>query len=38
MTVESNFVIATLTDWLRRLAPVFPPTRSKIETIGTMYA
>ena len=28
MTVESNYVIAiaTLSDWLKRLAPVFPPT------------
>ena len=31
MTVESNSVIAiaTLSDWLKRLAPVFQPMRSK---------
>ena len=31
MTVESNYVIAiaTLSDWLKRVAPVFQPTRSK---------
>ena len=30
MTVESNYVIAiaTLNDWLKRLAPVFQPLRS----------
>ena len=30
MTVESNYVIAiaTLSDWLKRLAPVFQPMRS----------
>ena len=34
MTVESNFVIAiaTLSDWLKRLAPVFQPMRSKTKT------
>ena len=38
MTVESNFVIAiaTLSDWLKRLAPVFQPMRTK--TNRTMYA
>ena len=31
MTVESYYVIAiaTLSDWLKRLAPVFQPMRSK---------
>ena len=40
MTVESNYVIAiaTLTDWLKRLAPVFQPMRRKTETKRTMYA
>jgi len=40
MTVESNYVIgiATLSDWLKRLAPVFQPMRSKIKTNRTMYA
>ena len=34
MTVESNYVIAiaTLSDWLKRLAPVFQPTRRKTKT------
>ena len=40
MTVESNFVIAiaSLSDWLKRVAPLFLPTRSKIKIIRTMYA
>ena len=40
MTVESNYVIAiaTLSDWLKRRAPVFQPMRRKIKTIRTMYA
>ena len=40
MTVESNDVIAiaTLSDWLKRLAPVFQPIRSKTKTNYTMYA
>ena len=31
MTVERNYMIAiaTLSDWLKRLAPVFQPMRSK---------
>ena len=31
MTVESNYVIAIATpsDWLKRVAPVFQPMRSK---------
>ena len=39
MTVESNcmIVIATLNDWLKRLAPVFQPMRSKIKTNRAMY-
>ena len=40
MTVESNYVIAvaTLSDWLKRVAPVFQPMRSKTKTNRTMYA
>ena len=35
MTVQSNYVIAiaTLSDWLKRLAPVFQPMRSKPKPI-----
>ena len=40
MTVESNYVIAIakLSDWLKRLAPVFQPMRSKSKTNRNMYA
>ena len=40
MTVESNYVIASaaLSDWLKRVAPVFQPMRSKTKTKRTMYA
>ena len=40
MTVESNYVIAiaTLSDWLKRVAPVFQPMRSKTKTNRTTYA
>ena len=40
MTVESNYVIAIakLSDWLKNLAPVFQPMRSKTKTNRTMYA
>ena len=31
MTVESNYAIATLSDWLKRLAPVFQPMRSTVQ-------
>ena len=36
MTVESNCVIAiaTLSDWLKRLAPVFQPMRGKPKSIA----
>ena len=36
MTVESNYVIAiaALSDWLKRLAPVFQPMRSKPKPIA----
>ena len=36
MTVESNYVIAiaTLSDWLKRLAPIFQPMRSKTKQIA----
>ena len=41
MTVESNYVIAiaTLSDWLKRLAPVFQPMRRNTKTIApcTLY-
>ena len=39
MTVESNYVIAiaTLSDWPKRLAPVFQPMRIKTKTNRTMY-
>ena len=39
MTAERNhtIAIATLTDWLKNLAPVFRPTRSKSKTNGTLY-
>ena len=34
MTVKSNYMIAiaTLSDWLKRLAPVFQPMKSKTKT------
>ena len=40
MTVESNYVIAiaTLSDWLKRLAPAFQPMRIETKTNRTMYA
>ena len=40
MTVESNYVIAiaTLSDWLKSLAPVFQPMRSKTKTNRTTSA
>ena len=40
MTVESNYVIAiaTLSDWLKRLAPVFQPMRRETKPNRTMYA
>ena len=40
MTVESNYLIAiaTLSDWLKRVAPVFQPLKSKTKTNRTMYA
>ena len=40
MTVEINYVIATatLSDWLKRLTPVFQPMRSKSKTNRIMYA
>ena len=39
MNVESNCVItiAALSDWLKRLAPVFQPMRHKTKTNCTMY-
>ena len=39
MTVESYYVIAiaTLSDWLKRLAPAFQPMRIKTKTNRTMY-
>ena len=40
MIVESNYVIAiaALSDWLKILAPVFQPMRSKTKTNRNMYA
>ena len=40
MTVESNYAvaIATLSDWLKRLAPVFQPIRNKTKSSRTLYA
>ena len=42
VTVESNYVIAiaALSDWLKRLAPVFQPMRgkTKTKTNRAMYA
>ena len=36
MTVESNYVIsiATLSDWFKRVAPLFQPMRSKPKPIA----
>ena len=40
MTIESNYVIAiaTLSDWLKRLAPVFQSMRSKTKTNPNLYS
>ena len=40
MTVESDYVIAiaTLSDSLKRLSPVFQPVRSKTKSNRTLYA
>ena len=40
MTVESNYVIAiaALSDWLKRVAPVFQPMRSQTKTNHAMHA
>ena len=40
MTAESNYVIAiaTFSDWLKRVTPVFQPLRSKTKTNRTVYA
>ena len=40
MTVEIDYVIAIamLSDWLKKLAPVFRPVRGKTKTNRTMYA
>ena len=39
MTVENNYAIAiaTLSDWLKSLAPVFQSMRSKTKTNRTLY-
>ena len=39
MTVESNYMIATatLSDWLKRLAPVSQPMRSKTKTNRVIF-
>ena len=36
MSVEINYAIATLSDWLKNLAPVFQPMKSK--TNRTLWA
>ena len=40
MNVESNYsiAIAMLSDWLKSLAPVFQPMRSKTKTNRSLYA
>ena len=40
MTVDSNYmtVIATLSDWLKIIAPVFSPIGSKTKTNCNLYA
>ena len=40
MTVENNYAIAIamVSDWLKRFAPVFQPTRIKTKTNRVMYA
>ena len=40
MTVESDYVIAiaVLSDWLKRLVPVFTPMRSKTKTNRTIVS
>ena len=40
MTVESSYAIAiaTLSDWLKDLAPEFRPMRSKTKTNRTLHA
>ena len=40
MPVETDrtIAIATLSDWLKILAPVFQPLRSKTKTNNTLYA
>ena len=40
MTVEIDYVIAIamLSDWLKKLVPVFRPVRGKTKTNCTMYA
>ena len=40
MAVESNYVIAvaTLSDWLENLTPVFQAMRAKTKTKRTLYA
>ena len=40
MTVEIDYVIAIamLSDWLKKLVPVFQPVRGKTKTNRTMYA
>ena len=39
MIVESNYpvTIATLSDWLKNLAPIFQPMESKTKSKGTLY-
>ena len=38
MTLESNYAIAIVSDWLKNLATVFQPMRTKTKTNHTLYA
>ena len=38
MTVESNYAIATLRDWLKSLAPFLQPARNKTKACRILYA
>lgn len=37
MTVKSNYVTATLSNWLKNLVPVFQSMKSKIGTINCVF-
>ena len=38
MAVESNQVIATPSDWIKRVSPVFQPMKNKTKTNRTMHS